>query len=229
MKPGPGTEQADRTGGGEARETRGDRTGGRRDAGRVRGARETDRAEERWEADRTRGGRGTEKEQARNAREREHSEAGRETEKQRADRRWQELIQEIRVTQTGVQILFGFLLTVAFTPQFQRLGQTDKTIYLVTVVLGALATGALIGPVALHRIVSGRSIKPQAVVWASRLTFTGLVLLLATLTAALFLILRAATHDAFVPWVVSGVLAWYLLCWFGLPFWARHRHTSREG
>ncbi|SDL80671.1 DUF6328 family protein [Streptomyces wuyuanensis] len=158
----------------------------------------------------------------------DRAEGRRETADERADRRWQELIQEIRVTQTGVQILFGFLLTVVFTPHFQRLGETDKTIYLITVVLGALATGALIGPVALHRIVSGRRIKPHAVVWASRLTFTGIVLLLATLTSALFLILRAATHDAFVPWVVSGVLAWYLLCWFALPFWARRRHTSRD-
>ncbi|MGW0119698.1 DUF6328 family protein [Streptomyces sp. NPDC003327] len=151
---------------------------------------------------------------------------GGETEKERADRRWQELLQEIRVAQTGVQILLGFLLTVVFTPLFHELEQTDKTIYLVTVVLGSLATGALIGPVSLHRIVSGRRIKPQTVVWASRLTFTGIVLLLATLTSALFLILRVATHDPYVPWLVSGVLAWYLVCWFALPLWVRARHTS---
>ncbi|MET9434990.1 DUF6328 family protein [Streptomyces sp. NPDC006551] len=151
-----------------------------------------------------------------------------ETEDERADRRWQELIQEIRVAQTGVQILLGFLLTVVFTPHFQGLEQTDKTIYIVTVVLGALATGALIGPVSFHRIVSGRRIKAQAVVWASRLTFAGIVLLLATLTSALFLILRVATHDAYVPWLVCGVLVWYLLCWFVLPLWVRTRYTSGD-
>lgn len=151
-----------------------------------------------------------------------------ESQEERADRRWQELVQEIRVAQTGVQILFGFLLTVVFTPHFQGLSQTDKTVYIVTVVLGSLATGALIGPVAFHRIVSGRRIKPQAVVWASRLTFAGIVLLLATLTAALFLVLRVATHDAFVPWLVAGVLAWYLLCWFALPMWARMRYTHKD-
>ncbi|MER6251570.1 DUF6328 family protein [Streptomyces sp. NPDC001584] len=145
---------------------------------------------------------------------------------ERADRQWQELIQEIRVAQTGVQILFGFLLTVAFTPHFQGLPQTDKVIYIVTVVLGALATGALIGPVSFHRIVSGRRIKPEAVAWASRLTFTGLILLLATCTCALLLVLRVATHNAVVPWLVAGVLAWYLLCWFVLPLWARVRYTA---
>ncbi|MFD5158594.1 DUF6328 family protein [Streptomyces hawaiiensis] len=150
-----------------------------------------------------------------------------ETEEERADRMWQELIQEVRVAQMGVQILFGFLLTVVFTEKYEDLSGTDQTIYLVTVVLGACATGALIGPVSLHRLVSGRRVKPQAVRLASRLTLLGLVLLLATTTASLLLILRVATHDGFVPYLVAGVVAWYLLCWFVLPLWTRYRHTSR--
>lgn len=150
-----------------------------------------------------------------------------ETEEERADRKWSELIQEVRVAQTGVQILFGFLLTVVFTPRYADLGDTDRTIYIVTVVLGAAATGALIGPVSLHRLVSGRRVKPQAVEWASRLTFVGLVLLLATMTAALLLILRVATHNGYVPWLVAGVVGWYLLCWFVVPMLVRIRHTTK--
>ncbi|WP_221343367.1 DUF6328 family protein [Streptomyces paradoxus] len=150
-----------------------------------------------------------------------------ETEEERADRMWQELIQEVRVAQMGVQILFGFLLTVVFTEKYDDLSGTDQTIYLVTVVLGACATGALIGPVSLHRLVSGRRVKPQAVQLASRLTLLGLVLLLATTTSSLLLILRVATHNGFVPYLVAGVVAWYLLCWFVLPLWTRHRYTSR--
>ncbi|MFI8304620.1 DUF6328 family protein [Streptomyces sp. NPDC085927] len=149
-----------------------------------------------------------------------------ETADERADRMWQELIQEVRVAQTGVQILFGFLLTVVFTPKYEELSDTDQTIYIVTVVLGACATGALIGPVSLHRLVAGRRVKPQAVRWASRLTLFGLVLLLATTCAALLLILRVATRDGFVPYLVAGVVVWYLLCWFVLPMWTRYRHTA---
>ncbi|MDX3854545.1 DUF6328 family protein [Streptomyces sp. AK02-01A] len=148
-----------------------------------------------------------------------------ETENERADRQWSELIQEVRVAQTGVQIMFGFLLTVVFTPRFTTLPDVDRTIYLVTVVLGAAATGALIGPVAFHRVVSGRRMKPRAVIWASRLTVTGLCLLLATLISALLLIMRVATHNHLVPWIVAGIVAWYVLCWFVLPLWAGHRHT----
>jgi hypothetical protein len=150
-----------------------------------------------------------------------------ETEEERADRKWAELIQEVRVAQTGVQILFGFLLTVVFTPRYVDLADTDKVIYIVTVVLGASATGALIGPVSLHRLVSGRRVKPQAVEWASRLTFVGLVLLLTTMTAALLLILRVATHDGYVPYLVAGVVAWYLVCWFVVPLLIRRRHTTK--
>ncbi|MEU5421725.1 DUF6328 family protein [Streptomyces sp. NPDC001407] len=151
-----------------------------------------------------------------------------ETEEERADRRWGELLQEVRVTQTGVQILFGFLLTVVFTPRFATLGHTDRTIYVVTVVLGAATTGALIGPVSFHRIVSGRRLKPQTVAWASRLTMIGVVLLLATVTSALLLILRIALHSAAVPYVVAGVVTWLALCWFGLPGWALRRYGHRE-
>ncbi|ALO91832.1 Membrane protein [Streptomyces hygroscopicus subsp. limoneus] len=150
-----------------------------------------------------------------------------ETEEERADRMWGELIQEVRVAQTGVQILFGFLLTVVFQPKYTQLSAANQVIYIVTVVLGACATGALIGPVSLHRLVSGRRVKPQAVRLASRMTFVGLVMLLATMTSSLLLILRVATHDGYVPYLVAAVVAWYLLCWYGLPLWARRRHTSR--
>ncbi|GLW48962.1 hypothetical protein Stsp02_46230 [Streptomyces sp. NBRC 14336] len=150
-----------------------------------------------------------------------------ETEDERADRMWSELMQEVRVAQMGVQILFGFLLTVVFTPKYDDLGDTEKAIYLVTVVVGAAATGTLIGPVSLHRMVSGRRIKPRAVEWASRLTFTGLVLLLVTMASSLLLILRVATHDGYVPWIVTGIVLWYLVCWFGLGWWIRRRYTSR--
>ncbi|WP_420782848.1 DUF6328 family protein [Streptomyces sp. LPB2020-019-1HS] len=150
-----------------------------------------------------------------------------ETDEERADRMWGELIQEVRVAQTGVQILFGFLLTVVFQPKYDRLSDADQAIYVVTVFLGAVTTGALVGPVSLHRLVAGRRVKPQAVRLASRLTLLGLVLLVATMASALLLILRVAVGCGFVPWLTALVVAWYLLCWFVLPLWTRRRHAAR--
>ena len=60
-----------------------------------------------------------------------------ETAEERADRLWGEMLQEVRVCQTGAQILFGFLLSVAFTPRFGSLGGFDRSLYVVTVILGA--------------------------------------------------------------------------------------------
>ncbi|WP_443067613.1 DUF6328 family protein [Streptomyces sp. NBC_01268] len=151
-----------------------------------------------------------------------------ETPEERADRRWGELMQEIRVVQTGVQIFFGFLLTVVFTPRFAELPDTDRTIYVVTISLSAAAIGALIGPVSFHRMLAGRRLKPRVVAWTSRLILIGLVLLLATLTAALLLVLRVATGGVYVPWLVGSLFVWYVLCWFVLPLWVRGRHPSDD-
>ncbi|MET9896038.1 DUF6328 family protein [Streptomyces sp. NPDC006465] len=146
---------------------------------------------------------------------------------ERADRMWGDLLQEIRVAQTGVQILFGFLLTVVFQPTYRQLSQADQTLYMVTIVLGATAIGTLIAPVAFHRIVSGQRIKPQAVLWASRLTMLGLFLLLVTMTSSLLLVLRTATRDdGYVPWIVAGVAALYIFSWFVIPMVIRLRKSA---
>ncbi|MEU5401371.1 DUF6328 family protein [Streptomyces sp. NPDC005963] len=148
-----------------------------------------------------------------------------ESEEERADRRWSDLLQELRVAQTGVQLLFGFLLTVVFQPRFTTLSQTDQNIYLATVLLGASAAGALIGPVSFHRLLTGRRLKPETVVWASRLTMTGLILLLFTMTSALLLILRVVLRNELALWLVIAMTFWFVLCWFILPLWTRARHA----
>lgn len=146
-----------------------------------------------------------------------------ETAEERADRQWNDLLQELRVAQTGVQILFGFLLTVVFQPRFSDLSDADRVLYTVTVMLGAAATGTLVGPVSLHRLMTGRRLKPQMVALASRMTLLGLGLLLCTMASALLLILRVALDDTIAQWLVATMAAWFVLWWFVLPGWARHR------
>lgn len=150
-----------------------------------------------------------------------HGQGRDETELERADRLWGELLQELRVAQTGVQILFAFLLTVAFQPRFTDLSATDRDIYMVTVLLGAATTGALVGPVSFHRLLTGRRLKPQTVIWASRLTVAGLFLLLCTMASALLLILRVVVEDSLALWLVVAMVVWFIVCWFVLPAWIR--------
>ncbi|WP_053644987.1 DUF6328 family protein [Streptomyces sp. XY431] len=152
-----------------------------------------------------------------------------ETPQERADRLWSEMLQEVRVCQTGAQILFGFLLSVAFTPRFASLPDFDKHLYTATVVLGAVATGALVAPVAFHRFLAGHGMKPELIHVAGRLIATGLVTLALTISAALLLLLRTATSGAPVAWILSGaVLLWFTTAWLILPQVVLRRTAARR-
>jgi len=151
-----------------------------------------------------------------------------ETPVERVNRRWNEILQETRVAQTGVQILFGFLLSVAFTAGFRDLGTIDRTIYVSTVVLGAAATGSLIAPVSIHRFLSGQRMKGELVEIAHRLMMFGMILLALTIGATLLLILRVVLTGVIAEILVAGVMLHFAVCWYALPLWLRRR-SSRDG
>jgi hypothetical protein len=92
-----------------------------------------------------------------------------ESPEQRSDRNWSEILQELRVIQTGTQIISGFLLTIAFQPRFAQLDDFQVAVYLVLVVLAATSTALLLAPVSLHRTLFRRHEKPRMVTIASRL------------------------------------------------------------
>ncbi|MFD9124871.1 DUF6328 family protein [Kitasatospora sp. NPDC059571] len=147
-----------------------------------------------------------------------------ETPFERADRRWTDLLQEVRVAQTGSQILFGFLLSIAFTARFAALGTFDRTLYVVTVVAAALATGTLIAPVAYHRVLAGHLLKPELVDAAARLVGVGIVLLALTVGASLLLLLHVVLGGAAAWAIAAAVTAWFALCWLLLPWHLLRRY-----
>lgn len=151
-----------------------------------------------------------------------------ETARERVNRRWNEILQETRVAQTGVQILFGFLLSVAFTPGFRDLGTFDRTVYVMTVVLGASATGALIAPVSIHRFLSGQRMKDDVVEAAGRLVMCGMVLLAVTIGCTLLLILHVTVPSLLAELLAGTVVLWFALCWYVLPLWLRSRSGRAE-
>ncbi|MFI1422300.1 DUF6328 family protein [Streptomyces sp. NPDC020731] len=152
-----------------------------------------------------------------------------ETARERVNRRWNEILQETRVTQTGVQILFGFLLSVAFTPLFRELETFDRVVYVITVVLGAAATGSLIAPVSIHRFLSGQRMKDEVVEAAGRLMMCGMVLLALTIGCTLLLILRVVVPGVLAEILVGAVMLWFGLCWYVLPLRLRRRAARRSG
>ena len=146
-----------------------------------------------------------------------------ESEDEKADRRYNELLQELRVAQTGVQFLFAFLLTLAFTQRFPQITDFQLTLYVVTLVATAVASALLIGPVPFHRIVFRRGLKPRLVHGADVMARGGLAMLLVAINGAVLLILDVALGGT-LPFVISGaVLIWFVVIWYVVPLTARER------
>ncbi len=144
-----------------------------------------------------------------------------ESESDKLDRNWNELLQELRVSQTGVQILTGFLLTVPFTVRFGALDDVQRIVYLVVLSSSVLATAFLVGPVAFHRILFRQGERPwlvHASHWCAR---AGLITLAATICGVVWLVFSvvAGTTPASIA---AGLCAAFCAgLWGALPWTAR--------
>ncbi|MFF7791683.1 DUF6328 family protein [Streptomyces sp. NPDC007991] len=140
-----------------------------------------------------------------------------ETPLQRADRNFVELLQELRVTQTGVQILFAFLLSLAFTSRFTSLDTVQRVTYVITLLLAVLAAALFTAPAALHRLLFQQGAKPRIVQVSSRLATTGLVVLVFAFSGSVLLVVDVTTGR--VGGIAAGA-ATFLVCvglWGLLP------------
>lgn len=156
----------------------------------------------------------------------ETSEGRSETTEQRDDRNLGELVQELRVAGLGVQVLFGFLLSLPFSNRFSKLSDGQQDLYLTTVILAAMAIVLLVAPVAYHRLVFRRGMKENLVRLANLLAILGLTVVGAAVIAAVLL----------VTWYVAGALAGSLITavigvmvgglWFALPLASRHGRSG---
>jgi hypothetical protein len=149
-----------------------------------------------------------------------------ETELQSDDRHFTELLQELRVAQTGVQILFAFLLGLAFTTRFPDLGPGQQAVYLTTLVLSAVSAALLIAPVGYHRIVFRQRLRPQLVTTGHRYAVVGLVLLLLALVGAVQLA-ASFVLGAWATLLAAALAGLFALLWFVIPLIHRIRHQHR--
>jgi hypothetical protein len=140
-----------------------------------------------------------------------------ETETERLDRNFDELLQELRVSQTGTQILFAFLLGVAFTSPFRQADAFVHIVYSATLLLSAVAAALFIAPVAMHRTLFRQGCKGPLVQISSRLALMGIYLLLLALTGALLLALDDPLGRPAALTLSAGVFFVLVLLWVALP------------
>jgi hypothetical protein len=145
-----------------------------------------------------------------------------ETRAERDDRNLAELLQELRVAGLGVQVLFGFLLSIPFTMRFTRLSHGQRDLYLASLVLAAASTALLVGPVAYHRVVFRRQQKEPLVRASNLMAVLGLAAVGLAISSAVLLVssfVASALPAALITVVIVCLLGGL---WFAFPL-ARHR------
>ncbi len=141
--------------------------------------------------------------------------AGRnETELERCDRNLVELLQEVRVVQTGVQVLFAFLLTAPLAPRFPELSQFQRLTYFGTLLAAGAAAILLIAPTAYHRILFRLGDKEHLVSVANRFTLAGLTFVAVSMVGALLLVTDLLFEDTAIVVATTGLAT--LAC---VSFW----------
>jgi hypothetical protein len=137
-----------------------------------------------------------------------------ESREERLDRNWGELLQELRITQTGLQLLSGFLLTLSFTTTFAGLDGWQKSLYLALVLLAAVAVGVNLAPVMLHRRVFGEHVKERVVQLGhvcSQVVVGAVALLVIGIAALIFSVVINEAAAIVVAIVLVAILGTLLL------------------
>jgi hypothetical protein len=149
-----------------------------------------------------------------------------EDEPEKLTRNLNELLQELRVTQTGVQILTGFLLTLPFSQRFLDLDEVQKVAYLAILCGSVVATGLIIAPVAFHRVLFRHGQRPWLVAAANRSALAGLVSLALTTSGVTWLVFDLVVDRAVAT--VAGVVAllFFSLLWGVVPLRAPRSEES---
>lgn len=140
-----------------------------------------------------------------------------ETSAQRLDRNWSSLLQELRVVQTGVQLLTGFLLTLPFQEHFGTLSPFLKGVYLVAVAASVMSTLLLVSPVAAHRILFRQRKLEATIMTAHRLALAGLGLLGIALAAVTFIIFDVVAGVTWAIAVSAVAIAAFVIFWIIVP------------
>jgi hypothetical protein len=153
-----------------------------------------------------------------------NSEARNETSTERLDRNWASLLQELRVTQTGVQLLTGFLLILPFQERFERLTRGEITVFLAAVLFAVLATVLLVAPVGMHRILFRQHRLRTLVTAAHRCALGGLVCLGCAMACVVVLTVSLATGSEIAGAAAGGCsVVLFAAAWLMWPWWLRSR------
>jgi Kef-type K+ transport system membrane component KefB len=154
-----------------------------------------------------------------------------ESAEERMNRELDELLQQLRITLPGVQVLFAFLLTVPFTQRFHLVDGLARDAFFVAFLSTASATALLLAPVAYARIQFRQFDKERLVRLGTVTAIAGLALLAVALSASTFVVTQVLFSNVAAGAVAAGVAILFAGVWFVLPLVARFssRPTAPPG
>jgi hypothetical protein len=143
---------------------------------------------------------------------------------ERLDRQFDDLLQELRVMQTGVQVLFAFLLSLPFTQRFSGLDDDQRLLYFVTLLTSGAAVLMLLAPGAWHRALFAQRDKAHLIQVSHRFAIAGLAFVAVSVCGVVALI-ATFIYPGTIAAVVAGTsLVAFLVLWLMLPVRRRVTH-----
>ncbi len=148
--------------------------------------------------------------------------------RQRLARNLSDLLQELRVALAGVQILFGFLLSIVFTVPYQHATTLQRGAHLIAVLFAVISVALMTAPAAWHRLLFRKGQRPEILRVSNTFAIGGLVCLALAMSSTVFLLADVVLGNW--PATVACVLtaAWFGMLWFALPLRQRLAVVARN-
>jgi hypothetical protein len=151
-----------------------------------------------------------------------------ESEQQRLNRNMNELLQELRVSQTGVQILFAFLLTLPFTQRFKEVTTFQRDVYFVSLLLAGAASAFFIAPVSIHRVLFRRKEKARLIAASNWMALAGLACIAVAMVGVILLIADFLFGPVTAAVVAGFAGLLFAALWYALPLSWLLRQAGRR-
>jgi hypothetical protein len=144
------------------------------------------------------------------------------------NRNLNELLQELRISEVGVQILFAFLIALPFTSRFGSVSQAVKDVYVITLLLAVMSSALMISPAAYHRIVFRHHRRAVLIRYASRILLVGLAMLSLAMAGAIVVVTSFLFGSLFAAIAGGAVALWIALFWYVIPVRTRLQCEREE-
>jgi hypothetical protein len=155
--------------------------------------------------------------------------ADRSEEAGRKNRKYAELLQEIRIAQGGSQLVLAYLMSLAFTNRFPQVGHLERAFYLVALMLAVAATALLVAPTFIRNFTFRHRSEAEIADHAARCVQLGMAMLMLSIIGAVLFTLYAVFRLSFALTLAVATLVWFVAWWYLIPLWVRSGRFDGRG